>query len=166
MPGDIILLYIHVYHKWRSYDIWFLKYKVQQTEIFDILGHFLPFQPLDQLENQNVNIAKNTWGYYHLHICTINYNHMMYGSWDKEHDRHNFLSFWTVFCPFTPLWTQKIKILKKWKKYLKILSFYKHKWQSYDVWFLRYGVQQTEFFCHFGPFFALLTPLTICKIKI
>ena len=32
----------------------------------------------------------------------------------------------------TPLWTQKIKILKKWKKYLKILSFYKHKWQSYD----------------------------------
>ena len=27
--------------------------------------------------------------------------------------RQNILSFWTVFCPFTPLWTQKIKILKK-----------------------------------------------------
>ena len=25
-------------------------------------------------------------------------------------------------------------------------------------WFLRYGVQQTEFFCHFGPFFPLLPP--------
>ena len=73
---------------------------------------------------------------------------------------HNFLSFWTVFCPFTPLWTQKIKILKKWKKYLKILSFYKHKWQSYDAWFLRYGVQRTEFFvildC-FLPFYPLTT---------
>ena len=28
IPGDIILLYIHVYHKWRSYDIWFLINKV------------------------------------------------------------------------------------------------------------------------------------------
>ena len=24
-PRDIILLYIHVYHKWRSYDIWFVR---------------------------------------------------------------------------------------------------------------------------------------------
>ena len=27
MPGDIILLDMHVYHKWRSYDHMFLKYK-------------------------------------------------------------------------------------------------------------------------------------------
>ena len=33
-----------------------------------------------------------------------------------ERDRHNFLSFWTVFCPLTPLWTQKIKIFKKMEK--------------------------------------------------
>ena len=70
MPGDIILLYIHVYHIWRLYEIWFLKCKVWQTEIFNILGHFLPFQPPDNLENQNFNIEKNTWRYYyftHLH---------------------------------------------------------------------------------------------------
>ena len=42
MTGDIILLYIHVYHKWRSHDIWFLKYKVPQTEVV-ILGHILTF---------------------------------------------------------------------------------------------------------------------------
>ena len=30
-----------------------------------------------------------------------------------EHDRHNFLSFWTVFCPFTHLWIRKIKIFQK-----------------------------------------------------
>ena len=50
-----------------------------------------------------------------LHMCTITYDHMMYGSWDIKHDRQNFLSFWAVFCPFTPI-TQKIKILKNWKK--------------------------------------------------
>ena len=43
IPGDIILLYIHVYHKLRPHDIWFLKYKVRQKLFFDILVHFLPF---------------------------------------------------------------------------------------------------------------------------
>ena len=66
MPGDIIILYIHVYHKWRSYDIWFLKYKMRQTNIFDIFVHFLFFQSLDNLENQNFNIEKNTWRYCHF----------------------------------------------------------------------------------------------------
>ena len=28
--------------------------------------------------------------------------------------------------------------------------------ENRDVWFLRFGAQQTEFFSHFGPFFALL----------
>ena len=65
MAGDIILLYIHVYYKWRSYDIWFLKYKVRQTEIFNILGHFLLFQPLGNLENQSFEkLKKNSWRYY------------------------------------------------------------------------------------------------------
>ena len=66
MSWDIILLYILVYHKWRSYDIWLLKYKVQQTEIFVILDHFLPFQPPDNPENQNFKIEKNTCRYYHF----------------------------------------------------------------------------------------------------
>ena len=37
-----------------------------------------------------------------LHMCTINNNHLMYGSWDIERVGQNFLSFWTIFCPFTP----------------------------------------------------------------
>ena len=41
-----------------------------------------------------------------------------------ECDGQNFLWFWAIFCPFTPLTTQKIKILKKWKNCLEILSFY------------------------------------------
>ena len=99
-----------------------------------------------------------------LNKCNINDNHMMYGSWDMEHNRQNFLSFWTVFWPFTPLKTQKIKISKKQKKkawiYYHFTPMY-HKWQLYDVWFLRYGVWQTEFFVildHFLPFYPTNNP--------
>ena len=74
-----------------------------------------------------------------LCLCTTNGNHMVYGSWDTESNRQNFLSFWTSFFPFTRLATQKSKILKKWKKRLEILSFYTcvPQWKLYDVWFLR-----------------------------
>ena len=40
---------------------------------------------------------------------------MMYASWDMECDRRNFLSFWAIFCPFTPQTNQKMKN-KKMKK--------------------------------------------------
>ena len=37
----------------------------------------------------------------------------------------NIWSFWSIFLPFyTPIITQKIKILKTWKNHLEILSFY------------------------------------------
>ena len=165
---DIILLYIHVYHKWRSYNnIWFLKYKVRQTESFVILDHFLPFQPPNNPENQNLKIEKNTWR--HCHFTNFHDKWQSYDvcSWDMERNRQNFLSFWTVFCPFTPLCTQKIKILKKQKTQLKMLSFTNvyHKWQSYDVSFLRYRVQQTEFLLFWTIFYPFIS-LTTQKIKI
>ena len=73
-------------------------------------GPFLPFYPANNPQNQKFKkMKKNTWRYYHLQMCTINDNYMMYGSCDMERDGHNFLSFWTVFCPFTSLTTQKIK---------------------------------------------------------
>ena len=51
-----------------------------------------------------------------LQISTINDNYKIYGSRDMERSGHNFLSFWAIFCLFTPLITQKIKMLKKMKK--------------------------------------------------
>ena len=58
-------------------------------------------------------------------MCTTNDIHMMYGSWDMECDRQNFMSFWTIFCP-TPLKTQKKKkhFEKNKKENIEILSFY------------------------------------------
>ena len=99
--------------------------------IFVILGYFLPFQPPDNLEIKILKLKnrkkkKKTFrDIIMIHICIINDNHMMYGSWDMERHRQNFLSFWTSFCPFIPLWTQKIQILEKWTIHLKKLSFYK-----------------------------------------
>ena len=79
-----------------------------------------------------------------------------------------FCHFWAMFCPLTLPTTQKTKILKKWKKiswrYYNFTLVY-HKWRSYDVWFLRYRVWQTEFFVILGyclPFY----PLATRKIKI
>ena len=147
MPGDIILLYIHVYHTWRSHDIWFLKYKVGQTEIFVILGHFLPFQPPDNLENQNFKIEKNTWRYYHF--THLHHKWQSYDVWFLRYGvrQTEFFVIMGRFLPFYPLWTQKIKILKKWKntwRYYHFTNVY-HRWQSYNVWFLRYRAQRTEF---------------------
>ena len=61
-----------------------------------------------------------------LCMCTINDSHMMHGYWNMECSRHNFLSFWTVFCPFTPLTTRKIKILTKMKKPGDIITWHMH----------------------------------------
>ena len=38
--------FTHVYHKWKLYDVWFLRYEALQTEFFLILDHFMPFYPL------------------------------------------------------------------------------------------------------------------------
>ena len=99
-------------------------------------------------------------------MCTKKHNHMMYVSWDMEYERHFFLSFWAIFCPFTPLLTLKIKIWNKCKKtsrYYPIKHVY-HKWRSYNVWFLRYKKRQS--FLSFWAIFCPLTLLTTWKIKV
>ena len=80
-----------------------------------------------------------------------------------------FLSFWAIFYPFTTLTTWKIKILKKWKKFQKRHHHFAqvyHKGQSYDIYFLRYQLQQTDFFVILGHFLPFYLPLTARKMKI
>ena len=60
--------------------------------IFCHFGPFLPFYPSNNLKNQKFEKMKNTpKDIIILHTCTINDNHMMYGSWDMKCDRQNFL---------------------------------------------------------------------------
>ena len=92
-----------------------------------------------------------------LHLCTTNDNDMMYGFWDVECDRYNFLSFWTIFCPFTPLTIRKIKILNKWKKHLEILPFYTCVPQMTIIWCMVpkiWSARDRHFHC---PFISLTT---------
>ena len=130
---------------------------------------FCPFTnpALDNHENQNFERMKKTTGDIIWHMCIINEDHMMYGSWDMEHKGHKFLSVWSFFRSFTSLMTQKIKILKKLKNTgdIIILHVY-HKWQSYDVWYLRYGMRRTKFFDSWGGILCSFTSLATRKIKI
>ena len=161
--------FTHVYHKWQLYDAWFLRYGAWRTEILVISNYFLHFYPPNNPKNQNFEKMKKQPGdIITLLMCTINDNHMMYGFWDMERDRQNFLSFWTIFCPFTLLTAQKIKIFKKWKKHPEISTFYKSVpkimiicYTFPEIWY----VTDVIIF-HFGQCFAILPPpLTTQKSK-
>ena len=76
-------------------------------EIYDATDrnfcHFEPFfalsSPLTTQKIKILKLKKAPWDNIILHICIINDNHMMYGSWLQQ----KILSFWTTFYPFTPL---------------------------------------------------------------
>ena len=81
----------------------------RQTQFFVILGHLLPFKPLNNLENQNFEIWKN-YLEISLYTCLINEDHMIYGPRNMEHDRQNFSFILDYFLPFYSPTTRKIKI--------------------------------------------------------
>ena len=159
-----------MYHKWKSYDVWFLRYEAWQTEFFITLNHFLSFCPPKNPKNQNFLKMKRPENIITLHMCTINDNHITYGFWDMKHDRQNFLSLWTIFCPFTPVETWKIKILKKMKKRLEIYIIILHKCTKNNDHMLHCSwdtmCDGCNSFFYFGLFFCPFTPLTTQKIKI
>ena len=119
IAGDIIILHMCTKnHNHMMYGSWDTEWDRQNFLSFWAI--FCPFSPLTTWKIKILKLKKTPGDIIILHICTINDNHMMYGSWDMEHNRQNFLSFWTIFCPFTPTWTQKIHILEKWTRHLKI----------------------------------------------
>ena len=160
-PGDIIILHKCVINdSHMMYGSWDMKHDGQN--FFVILDHFLPCYFPNNPKSQNFEKPKKILGdIIILHKCTKNHDHMLYYSWDMMRDRCNcYFSFWAIFCPFTPLTAQKIKILKKWKKHLEISSFYICVPKIMIRWCM-----VPEIWCmtdviifHFGPFFALLPP--------
>ena len=122
--------FTNLYHKWQSYDVWLLRYGAQRTKFFVILDCFLLFYttppPSNNPNNQNfVKMKKAPGGIIILHRCSKNENNMINGSWDTEHDRQNFLSFWTTFCLFTQSINPKNGIFEKMRKSLEdIITLY------------------------------------------
>ena len=79
--------------KLRSYDECFLRYKLWQNSL-SFWAIFCPFTPLTTRKIKILKKKKKMPGDITiLHKCTINDNHVIYGSWDMKHDRQNFLSF-------------------------------------------------------------------------
>ena len=113
-PGDIIIL-----HMCTKIMIWWCTFPeiwcVTDVIVISHFGLFFALLPPNSPKNQNFEKMKKTPGdIIILHMCTKNYDQMMYGSWDMVHDRCNcYFSFWATFCTFTPLKPKKSKFLKK-----------------------------------------------------
>ena len=113
-----------VYHKWQSYDIWFLRYGMQLTTFFVILGCFSPFYPPNNPKNQNFTQVYHKWKLYDVWF-------LRYRARCTE-----FLSFLTIFCRFTPgfelvkqNWFAK-KSHCRWKIFWICKLFYE-KWEDF-----------------------------------
>ena len=104
-------------------EIWHL------TDVIVIFhfGLFFVLLPPNSPKNKNFKKMREiTGGIIILHNCTKNHDHLLYCSWDMVCDSCNcYFSFWAIFCSFTPLISQNMKILKQWQKNLDITSFYK-----------------------------------------
>ena len=145
----------------------FLRYRVRQTGIFVILDHFCPFNnphPPPPNDPENLNFEKNeknAWSYYpFIHKCVPWF--LKYKVWQTE-----IFVILGIFYLSAPWHLGKSKFYN-WKKntwrYYHFTCLHS-KWQSYDVWFLRYGAQLTEFF-HILDLFYPFTTLCIQKVTI
>ena len=143
-------------HKWQSYD--------DDAEIFPILISISP-RPVH-------------FSTYSLKVLLIDANSFEFFCYLRCQSNVWFLRYWVQptyflvildhFFLFYPLTTPKIKILKKWKECLEILSFYT--WVPWitiiwctvpEIWSMT-----DRIFCHLGQFFCPFTPLKTWKINI
>ena len=159
MPGYIILLYIHVYHKQRSYAICFLKYKARQTEFFVICDYILPFDPLDNPENKNLKNWNQHPEIVSIYICapkkTIIWCMVLliWSITDKI-----FCHFGPFFAILNPMGPQS----RNFEQMNKVLGdiiisqmcAINDNHMIYGFWDLEHD--KAWVFCHFEPFFAIL----------
>ena len=154
--------FTHVYLISWWYDLPFLRIRVWQTKIGNYGSVFAILTPAPSLPHpaknpKNPNFQKNNKlleiSFYRcVPKTTTIWGTVSEIEWDRQ-----ILSFWAIFCPFTPLPTQKIKILKKWKIHMKVPSLYICLPKITIIWCMlpEIWVQHTVF-SHFGSFFSLL----------
>ena len=168
--GDIIIL--HMCNK--NYDqMMYSSWDVVNDRCncyFSFWAVSCPFTPLTAWKIKILKKWKKGPGdIINLHMCSKNYDQMMYRSWDMGRDRCNcYFSRWAIFCTFTTLTVRKIKLLKKWKKtngdiinLHMCIKHYDHMTdRSWDIVHDR---------CNYFSFWAFFCPFTLTatrKIKI
>ena len=126
--GDVIILIL--YSK-KNTIIWCMLTQIRSACTDIIFGHFRPFFAfLPNYWLQQLKFGKNckkTPGHIIiLHMCIINQDYMMYGSWDMKFNRHNFLVILGNILPFYSLIPWKMKTSKMKNEYILF--------QRYGTW--------------------------------
>ena len=140
-PGDILTFNIcNINENHMMHSSWDMKRDGQK--FFVIFDCFLPFCPLTTQKIKVLKKRKKVWRYYHFthlyHKC------QSYDVWFMRYEagRTEFYVIFDCLVQFYPPNNPKNQILKNWKKHLeKKTNNFTHvyqKWQSNDVWFLRY----------------------------
>ena len=145
-PTDIIILHMcTINDNHMMYGSWDMK--LDRQNFLSFWTCFFPLYLPNNPKNQNFEKLKKTpRRFIILHMCTINDNHMMHGSWDIDRDGCNcYFSFWTIFYPFAPLVATKIKKMKKnekipWRCH-HFMQVHQKSW-SFATLSLRYGAWQ------------------------
>ena len=144
--------------------IWSMISQIWSAKDKDLLSFWTIFCPFTNRKSKFCKNEKKAWRYYHF-TNAYHDNHMTYGSWGMECNEHIFCYFGLFFAL---LHNQKIKILTKWKKQKQKAwrNYHFTHDVSYDIWFLRNGVQWMDFFVILGyllPFYPSNNPKTQLK---
>ena len=157
-PGDIIILHLCTKH---LDDMIYSSWDAERDKLkLVFLGHFFPFYPLKNPKNQNFENKKKIAG--DIIILHVYQKSQLY---DVRFLRYRvrqtgFFVILGYFCPFTPPpnnpENQNFEKMRKIPGDI-ILHICTINENHYDVWFLRYGAQQTKFVVFLGHFLPLAT---------
>ena len=133
--------FTHEFHKWKSYDAWFLRYGVWQTGF--------EYENMKIMPGDSIISLK----------CTKNHDHRLYCSWDMACDGCNcYFSFWAIFYPPSSWKSENFKKMKKRPGDIIILhnctkNFDYRLYCSWDM-----ARDTCNFYFSFWAFFPLLSP--------
>ena len=115
-----------------------------------------PSSPLTTWKIKLLKLKKTPEDIIILHILTINDNHMMYGSWDMEYNRQNFLPFYPPMDPEN----QNFDKMKSTPEDIIILRMC-----TINESHMMYGsgVQRTELFVIFNHFLPFYPPKNLAN---
>ena len=135
--------------------------------IFCYFKPFFALLPPNNPKSQNFGkIKKSSGDIITLHMCTINDNHMMYGSWDMECDGRNFLSFWTVFAILLPWQPKKSKFWQTERNAWGYHNFTQVYQKSWSYCYLDMMCNECNCYFLFWAIFCPFTSLATQKVKI
>ena len=167
--GDIIILHMCTKnHNHMIHFCWYMECDRHNfLSLWTVFCSFCSFRGLWTQKNKILKKRKKIQDIIILQLFNINDSHMTYGFSDMECNRQMFLSFWTVFCSFTPT-TQKTKFWKTEKKPRDIIILHQCT-KNYDhMLHISLGMIHNRFtyYLSFWAIFHTFTSLTAQKIKI